>query len=103
MAYPGLSLRSNPGLKLANAFGVLFQISNRGITCSDLQRLSFELNQTQFSRFGSWLHFLSVHSNERMYFAEDGIEVRELSFVHLHCSFFECLFGIEFDDGPTHC
>ncbi len=23
MAYPGLSLRSNPGLKLANAFGVI--------------------------------------------------------------------------------
>ena len=25
---PGLSLRSNPGLKLANAFGVFMQISN---------------------------------------------------------------------------
>jgi hypothetical protein len=24
-AYPGLSLRSNPGLKLANAFGVYFR------------------------------------------------------------------------------
>ena len=27
IADPGLSLRSNPGLKLANAFGVFFQLA----------------------------------------------------------------------------
>ena len=26
LRYPGFSLRSNPGLKLANAFGVLFRL-----------------------------------------------------------------------------
>ena len=61
MLNPGLSLRSNPGLELANAFGV---------RPTDLAELDLHAAETAPSTFGSattrfsnWLYALSVMAN----------------------------------------
>jgi len=41
---PGLSLRSNPGLELANAFGVNFQPHSFGIISNALFGVNFKCN-----------------------------------------------------------